>query len=220
MAAPADPRPRAGKLSEYLKSIGVFEKGDTDCKTAKMLSAALFTGIRVMQIIIAIPIIGMLGWFVNPYVENKQNVPDGLLTLFIVSILACAWAIATLFQFHRYRDVTGPVIAVVDIAFVGAWIAGIYLNRGISDADCSSLSVPVAVRVGDNTYSAGNNWSASVNKSCAMFKASWVLSIIECILFFLTCLLSWTLYRSYRYETTRHVHHKEYTGHHRHHRHV
>ncbi|KAF3922568.1 hypothetical protein ABW21_db0208632 [Orbilia brochopaga] len=196
-----------------------------------VLSSALFSGIRVLQILIAIPIIGMLGWFVNPYVENNQQVPDALLTLFIVSILACAWAMVTFYQFHRYRDMTGPLIALIDIAFVGAWIAGIYLNRGISDANCSSLSVPVGVQIGDNTYSGGDSWGASVNKRCAMFKASWVLSIIDCVLFFLTCLLSWTLYRSHRYET-RHVHHhKEYTGsrrsgststysHHRHHRHA
>ncbi|KAK6329793.1 hypothetical protein TWF730_006092 [Orbilia blumenaviensis] len=195
-----------------------------------MLSSALFTGVRILEVIIAIPIIGMLGWFIDPYVDNNQTPPDGLLTLFIVSILACAWALVTLFQFHRYRSVSGPFIAVIDIGFVGAWIAGIYLNRGISDADCSNFSVPVGVQIGDNTYSAGDRWSASVNRPCAMFKASWILSIIECVLFFVTCLLSWTLYRSYRYDT-RHVH-KEYTGgrrsgststyssHRRHHRHA
>ncbi|KAF3314719.1 hypothetical protein TWF173_004531 [Orbilia oligospora] len=195
-----------------------------------MLSSALFTGVRILEVIIAIPIIGMLGWFIDPYVDNNETPPDGLLTLFIVSILACAWALVTLFQFHRYRSMSGPFIAVVDIGFVGAWIAGIYLNRGISDADCSSFSAPLGLRVGDNNYSAGDSWSASVNRPCAMFKASWILSIIECVLFFATCLLSWTLYRSYRYDT-RHVH-KDYTGgrrsgststyssHRRHHRHA
>ncbi|KAF3938889.1 hypothetical protein ABW19_dt0209542 [Dactylella cylindrospora] len=195
-----------------------------------VLHSALFSGIRVLEVIIAIPIIGMLGWFVDPYVDNHQTVPDALLTLFIVSILACAWALATFYQFHRYRSMSGPFIAIVDICFVGAWIAGIYLNRGISDADCSDLSVPVGVQIGDETYSGGNSWSASVNKSCAMFKASWVLSIIECVLFFVTCLLSWTLYRHYRYEPT-HVSKGHYTGgrrsgststyssHRRHHRH-
>lgn len=162
-----------------------------------MLSSALFTGVRVLEVIIALPIIGMLGWFIHPYVDNNQTPPDGLLTLFIVSILACAWAIGTLFQFHRFRSVSGPFIAIIDIGFVGAWIAGIYLNRGISNADCSNFSVPVGIQYGDKTYSGGNNWSASVNRPCAMFKASWILSIIECVLFFVTCVLSWTLYRSH-----------------------
>ncbi|EPS42186.1 hypothetical protein H072_3970 [Dactylellina haptotyla CBS 200.50] len=195
-----------------------------------VLTSALFTGVRVLQIIIAIPIIGMLGWFVDPYVKINQTPPDALLTLFIVSILACAWAMVTFFQWHRYRSMSGPFIAVVDIMFVGAWIAGIYLNRGISNADCSNLSVPVGIQIGDNNYSGGNSWSANVNKPCAMFKASWILSIIDCVLFFITCVLSYTLYRSHRYET-RHGH-KEYTGgrrsgststyssHRRHHRHA
>jgi hypothetical protein len=160
-----------------------------------MLSSALFTGVRVLEVIVALPIVGMLGWFVNPYVKSNQDVPDALLTLFIVSILACAWALVTLFQFHRYRSMSGPFIAVVDICFVGAWIAGIYLNRGISDANCSSLSVPVGIQIGDHNYSGGDTWGAHVSKSCALFKASWVLSIIDCVLFFITCLLSWTLYR-------------------------
>lgn len=195
-----------------------------------VLASALFTGVRVLEVLVAIPIIGMLAWFVNPYVKNHQDVPDSLLTLFIVSILACAWAIVTLFQFRKYRNMSGPLIAVVDIGFVGAFIAGIYLNRAISNADCSNWSVPVGLQIGDNTYSGGNNWGANVNKPCAMFKASWILAIIDCVLFFVTCLLSWTLYRSYRYDTT-HVH-KDYTGgrrsgststyssHRRHHRHA
>jgi len=162
-----------------------------------VVHSALFTGIRVLEIIVAIPIIGMLGWFVDPYVKNKQTVPDSLLTLFIVSILACAWAMVTLYQFHRYRSMSGPFIAVVDIAFVGAWIAGIVLNRGISDANCSSVNVPVGFQFGDHSYSGGNSWGASFNRPCAMFKASWILAIIDCVLFFITCVLSWTLYRSY-----------------------
>jgi len=163
-----------------------------------VLHSALFTGVRVLEIVIAIPIIGMLGWFVDPYVQNKQTVPDGLLTLFIVAILACAWAMITFYQFHRYRDISGPLIPIIDIGFVGAWIAGIVLNRAISDADCSSVSVPAGVRVGDNSWSGGTNWSASVSRPCAMFKASWILAIIDCILFFITAVLGWSLYRSYR----------------------
>ncbi|KAF3922578.1 hypothetical protein AA313_de0200276 [Arthrobotrys entomopaga] len=163
-----------------------------------MLSSILFTGVRVLEIIVALPIIGMLAWFVHPYVGNNQDVPDDLLTLFIVSILACAWALLTLFQFHRYRSMSGPFIAIVDICFVGAWIAGIYLNRGISDQNCSRVSVPVGIQIGDNDYSGGDHFGAHI------------LAIIDCVLFFITCLLSWTLYRHYRYDT-RHVH-KEYTG--------
>lgn len=195
-----------------------------------VLTSALFTGVRVLQIVIAIPIIGMLGYFVDPFVKNRQTVPDNLLTLFIVSILAAAWAIVTFYQFHRFRTMSGPFVAIIDIAFVGAWIAGIVLMRWISDANCSNFRVPVGIQVGDNTYSGGNNWGASINRPCAMYKASWILAIINCVLFFVTAILSWTLYRSARYGPT-HVS-KEYTGgrrsgststyssHRRHHRHA
>jgi len=194
-----------------------------------VLHAAVFSGIRILEILIAIPIIGMLGWFVNPYVENNAQVPNDILTLFIVSILACAWAIVTLWQFHRYRDVSGPFIALIDICFVGAWIAGIVLLRGISNVNCGNLSVPIGVQLGNHDYSGGNDFGYSLNKPCAMLKASWILAIIDCVLFFITCLISWTLYRSYRYGTTRTS--KEYVGrrsgststystHRRHHRHI
>lgn len=162
-----------------------------------VVHSALFTGTRVLEIVVAIPIIGMLAFFVDPYVKNHQTVPDSLLTLFIVSILACAWAMLSFYQFHRYRNISGPFIAIVDICFVGAFIAGIYMNRSISNANCSSVSVPVGIQVGHNNYSGGSEWGANFDKHCAMFKASWILAIIDCVLFFVTCVLSWTLYRSY-----------------------
>jgi len=192
--------------------------------------AAMFSGIRVLEILVALPIVGMLGWFVNPYVQNNSQVPDNLLWLFIVSILASAWAIATFWQFHKYRDISGPFIAVIDIGFVAVWIVAIVKLRGISNADCGNLSVPIGVQIGDKDYSGGSNLGYHVNKPCAMLKASWILAIIDCILFFITCVLSWSLYRSYKYGSTRTTH-KEYAGrrsgststyssHRRHHRHV
>jgi len=168
-----------------------------------VLHSALFSGLRILEILIAIPIIGMLGWFVNPYVQNHAVVPDNLLTLFIVSILACAWALVTAYQFHKYRDISGPFIAVIDLAFVGAWIAAIVLLRGISNANCGHLTVPIGIQLGDHDYSGGSDLGYHLNKSCAMLKAAWILAIIDCVLFFITCVLSWSLYRSYKYGTAR-----------------
>lgn len=156
-----------------------------------------------MEILISIPVIGMLGWFVDQYVQNKAEVPDRLLAWFIISILACAWALVTVYQFNRYRSVSGPLIALVDALFMGAFIGMAIIFRGISDTDCGNLDVPVGVTFGDNTYSGGSDLNASINKPCALMKASWALSIINCVLFFITACLSWTLYRSYRSSTYR-----------------
>jgi len=174
------------------------------------MHSAAFTATRVFEVLCGIPIIGMLAYFVHPYAHAHADTPDRLLAFFIISILATAWALFTLHQFRKYRDVSGPFIALVDLLFVGAWIACIVLYRKISNANCGHLSVPIGVQLGDNNYSGGNDFGYHVNKECAMYKASWALAIVECVLFFITAILSWSMYRSYKYGNTRTT--KEYTG--------
>lgn len=57
---------------------------------------------------------GMLAYFVNGYVQANQLTPNYILILFIVSVLALAWAIFTLFSYHRSSS-NALFVAVIDL---------------------------------------------------------------------------------------------------------
>ena len=103
------------------------------------VSGFLFVSWRIFQLVLLIPIVGMLAWFVHGYVESNQLTPNFILVLFIVSVLALAWCFATLFNYLRARH-DALFVALIDLGFVGALIGGIVTLRGISNADCSSFS--------------------------------------------------------------------------------
>ena len=129
---------------------------------------------------------GMLAWFVDRYTKVNALTPASILVLFIVSVLALAWAIFTLFSYHR-SSANARFIAFVDLCFVGGFIAGVYYLRGIADADCTDISAGEdwTVDIGDISVSGpGLDWS--VSKPCAMLKASWAFAIINTIWFFVT----------------------------------
>lgn len=69
---------------------------------------------RFLEIITLIPIVGMLGYFVNGYVNANDLTPTYILLLFIVSVLALAWAIFTLFSYHR-SSANARFVALVDL---------------------------------------------------------------------------------------------------------
>ncbi|KAL9109249.1 MAG: hypothetical protein Q9227_006004 [Pyrenula ochraceoflavens] len=101
-----------------------------------MLGGLLFRLVRLAEIITLIPVIGMLAWFVNGFQNANQLTPASILTLFIVSILACAWAIATLFRMSSVRR-SAIFVAFIDLCFVGAFIAADYELRSIGSANCT-----------------------------------------------------------------------------------
>jgi hypothetical protein len=57
---------------------------------------------------------GMLAYFVDGYVKANQLTPNYILILFIVSVLALAWAIFTLFSYHRSSS-NALFVAVIDL---------------------------------------------------------------------------------------------------------
>lgn len=61
-----------------------------------------------------IPTMGMLAYFVNGYVNANQLTPNYILILFIVSVLALAWAIFTLFSYHRSSS-NALFVAIIDL---------------------------------------------------------------------------------------------------------
>jgi hypothetical protein len=164
----------------------------------------------------------MLAWFVNIY--NSQNLltPQPILVLFIISVLATIWAIATLFTYHRSKA-NSTFVAFIDICFVGSLIAASYLLRYIGNDNCTSLDTSTAsytASLGTVTYT---GVTVQLDKPCSMLKASWVFAIMNTIFFAITGLLALSVRNAYTKETyvrethySRHGHRR--SGSHRSHR--
>ncbi|KAK3385117.1 hypothetical protein B0H63DRAFT_179554 [Podospora didyma] len=157
-----------------------------------MLFAVFFAFWRFMEIITLIPTMGMLAYFVHIYVDANALTPNYILILFIVSVLGLAWALFTLFSYHR-SSTNARFVSLVDLGFVGAFIAAVYYLRFVSSYDCTSITA------GDShTASFGllgsatvNGVDVTVNKTCAMLKASFAFGIMNAIFFFFTAVLAW-----------------------------
>jgi hypothetical protein len=133
----------------------------------------------------------MLAWFVHGYTKQNELTPDYILVLFIVSVLAAAWAIATLFTYHRARS-NAYFVSFIDLCFVGAFIASVWELRGIAGADCTSVSTGSSHGISFGVFGSAsiNGIDVNVNRECAMLKASFAFAIMNCIFFFITALLA------------------------------
>ncbi|KAF2709845.1 hypothetical protein K504DRAFT_407449 [Pleomassaria siparia CBS 279.74] len=150
---------------------------------------------RLLEIVTLIPTLGMLAWFVHIYDSVGERTPDMYLVLFIVSVLAAAWAIGTLFLYTRAKH-SASFVALVDLLFVGAFIGAVYALRSIASADCTNWqrSGRWTTDIGSLSIS-GNGYQLSTNKSCAMAKACFAFGIMNCIFFFITFLLALLVHR-------------------------
>lgn len=153
------------------------------------LSGFLFICLRIVEFVTLIPVIGMLSWFVDGFNSSNLLTPNYILVLFIVSVLAGAWALFTLIGYARTRH-SGLFVALVDLLFVGALIGGVVELRGIAHENCSNFSAgSFYVSLGPfGEYGRQSNspWAASINKPCAMLKASFAFAIMNIIFFFTT----------------------------------
>jgi hypothetical protein len=141
------------------------------------LSGFLFLSWRIFEIIMTVPIVGMLGWFVHQYVKANLLTPNYILVLFIVATLALAWTVFTVIAYLRARH-DALFVAFVDLLFVGAFIGAVVTLRFIAKADCGNLNAGVTT--------SGSYFSYDVNKTCAMLKASFAFGIIDVLAFFVT----------------------------------
>ncbi|KAI8714157.1 hypothetical protein NCS52_01135100 [Fusarium sp. LHS14.1] len=155
-----------------------------------MFFALLFVFFRVLQIVTLIPCMGMLAWFVDGFVKQNALTPDSILILFIVSVLALAWALFTLFSYHR-SSTNAHFVAFVDILFFGAFIAAVYYLRYVRYTDCVSIrrNEDWDVTLGDVRV-IGPNYSLVNNKPCSMLKACWAFGIMNIIFFFTTAVVA------------------------------
>jgi hypothetical protein len=157
-----------------------------------MLPGIFFAITRFWQIVTLIPIIGMLSWFVHGFTIQGQLTPTAYLVLFIVSVLACFWALATILAYSATKH-NGHFVAFVDFLFFGALIAGVYEMRGITDVSCASLTAGDTHNIivdlgifGSFSGTETNPFALHLNKDCSMIKASFALGIMNVIFFFWT----------------------------------
>jgi len=154
-----------------------------------MLPGMLFATWRFFELITLIPTLGMLSYFVNLHTKANQLTPASILVLFIVSVLAAFWALATLLAYGLTKW-NARFCAIVDLLFVGAFIAGVYYLRGVTHWDCTSGSYPAGSSLTLGPVAFGGSITVpSVNKTCAMLKASFAFGIMNIIFFFITFLI-------------------------------
>ncbi|KAJ4167618.1 hypothetical protein NW754_011436 [Fusarium falciforme] len=155
-----------------------------------MFFALLFVFFRVLQIVTLIPCMGMLAWFVDGFVKQNALTPDSILILFIVSVLALAWTLFTLFSYHR-SSTNAHFVAFVDILFFGAFIAAVYYLRYVRYSDCVSIrrAEDWDVTVGDVRV-IGPSYNLVNDKPCSMLKACWAFGIMNIIFFFTTAVVA------------------------------
>ncbi|KAI1401716.1 hypothetical protein F4819DRAFT_312051 [Hypoxylon fuscum] len=180
-----------------------------------MLFAIFFAFWRFMQIVTLIPTMGMLAYFVNGYVQLNQLTPNYILVLFVVSVLALAWSVYTLFSYHR-SSANATFVAVVDLLFVGAFIGATWALRFIAGADCTRITTGDAYDLSFGPF--GNayvtNYDASTDKTCAMLKAAFAFAVMNCVFFFITSILA-CLHGDRMSSSDRTTYYRE-THHHRH----
>lgn len=161
---------------------------------------------------------GMLAWFINIFVSFNALTPDSILILFITSVLALAWAVFTLFSYHR-SSANARFVSLIDLGIMGTLIAAVYLLRGIADADCSDFPSRQGLWTNHVAVPA-LGWGP--NKPCAMLKASWAFAIMNIFFFFTTAVAAFShgdslsAYDTGRVVHTRHTHYHTSRHGHRH----
>lgn len=149
----------------------------------------LFLSWRIVEFFTLIPIIGMLAYFIHGFVASNNLTPTYILVLFIASVLGAAWTLFTTILYLRARHSAG-FVALVDLGFVGAFIAGVVVLRGVTSANCSNFnSGDLFVSLGPFGYygvQSGSSYAKDTNKNCSLLKASFAFGIMECIFFFIT----------------------------------
>jgi hypothetical protein len=156
-----------------------------------MLPGIFFATWRFFEIVTLIPVLGMLSWFVHGYTLSIMLTPTCVLVLFIVSVLACFWAVMTLLAYGLTKH-NAHFVGFVDLVFVGALIAGVYELRGITHANCNSFGVAsqplIYFQLGVfGVYSSKNTpWGADLNKNCSILKACFAFGIMNILFFFVT----------------------------------
>jgi hypothetical protein len=153
----------------------------------------LFTGLRLLQLLALLPIIGILAHFIA-----LKSPAEHIITLFIISTLAAAWALVgiVLLIFRR----TPLYMAVLDVCIFAALVAGVVLLdpfvRGDICRDWADGEIDgKKFRKGsdDDDDEISEAWGAGymvVERRCAVLRAVWALAVAAGILFVGTAALA------------------------------
>ncbi|KKA22859.1 hypothetical protein T310_3115 [Rasamsonia emersonii CBS 393.64] len=169
-----------------------------------MFESVLFIFWRLVEITFLIPIIGMLAYFVNGFLNSNQLTPAYILVLFIVSVIAVFWCLDTLIRFRTTKR-SAAFVAFVDLCFFGALIAGVYELRFIAGADCTDWnggSVRVSLGPFGSLDYQTDHFTVDINKTCAMLKASFAMGIMEVVFFFFTAFFAHLIFRNHQDDVT------------------
>lgn len=144
-----------------------------------MIPGILFMIWRTIELIFIIPLIGMLSWFIHGYVNDNELTPNFVLVLFIVSVLAGVWIVATMLFYWSAKH-SGLLLPIIDLGIFGAFIGAVVDLRGIANVNCDSFSPssPMALQMTPFIYQLG--------KACNILKACFAFGIIETVFFFIT----------------------------------
>ncbi|KAI9757722.1 MAG: hypothetical protein M4579_003347 [Chaenotheca gracillima] len=170
-----------------------------------VFSGAFFSFFRLCEIVTLIPTLGMMAYFVHGYVSSNVLTPTYILVLFIISVLAAAWAIFTLIMYGKTKR-SARGVALVDLAIMGTFIAAVYELRGIAKADCTNFTSGRGSFYFDlgvfGSFGATYNsqWSINTNKTCAMLKASFAFGIMNILFFFMTFLFALLVHHHHRHD--------------------
>lgn len=175
-----------------------------------MIFAIFFAIWRFLEILTLVPTMGMLAFFVHGYNTANMLTPNYILILFIVSVLGLAWALFTLFSYHRSSS-NARFVSLIDLGFVGAFIAGVYYLRFIRNVDCVSVAPGSEADISLGIFGTAklNTLDVNVNKTCSMLKAAFAFGIMNCVLFFITACMAWVHGGHEEKKESKHHHHSE-----------
>lgn len=136
---------------------------------------------------------GMLAWFIHAFIKENEITPNYILILFIVSVLAVAWTIFTLFSYHRSSS-NSHFVSLVDFAFAGTLIGAVYQLRFITHANCYHVESTDDWLKPAHTLLTLKDQGIDVLASsspCAVLKTCFALGIMNIVFFFFTAVLAW-----------------------------
>lgn len=136
---------------------------------------------------------GMLAWFIHAFINENELTPNYILVLFIVSVLAVAWTIFTLFSYHRSSS-NSHFVSLVDLAFAGTLIGAVYQLRFITHANCYHIESTDRWLLPARTLISLKPQGIDVlgsSKPCAVLKTCFALGIMNIVFFFFTAVLAW-----------------------------
>lgn len=175
------------------------------------------TVVRVFQILTLICCWGILAALVNVYNSNHIVAPAAILCLFVVAILASIWAFCILITQLRARN-TALWMAVFDILFMAALIAGVILLSNVTTSRCIGYQSTTVIydkvtgaEIWKSQDANGNTMWNSQNNHCDLAKAALGLGIANIILFFISAILSIIVYQQNKREDEALFREKVYT---------